>query len=565
MAGVETPLFALAISQILVTFYNPDSTYLKHEVRKVAFIFAGASVATVFIYILQHYFFTLTGERLTVRVREKMFSAILQNEIGWFDLDENNSSLLAARLATDATLVRAAVADRMSTITQNLALTVTAFVIAFVLEWRVTLVILATFPFLIGASVGEQLFLKGFGGNLGKAYARSSMIAGEAVSNIRTVAAFCAEQKVIDLFSRELDVPRQKLWFRGQLTGLGYGISQCCMYGSYGFALWYASTLVKRQETNFGNVMKAFMVLIITAFGVAETLAMAPDIVKGSQALASVFAIMDRKTEIDPDEPGAEVVTDVKGAIELRHIVFSYPARPDATVFQDLNLRVHAGRSLAVVGPSGSGKSSVIALIARFYDPQSGLVLVDGKDIKKLNLRSLRQHIALVQQEPALFATSIYENIKYGADDALEAEVTEAAKAANAHTFISCLPQGYQTDVGERGLQLSGGQKQRVAIARAVLRNPAILLLDEATSALDAESEKVVQDALDRLMKGRTTVVVAHRLSTIRSADSIAVLQGGQVVEHGSHNHLISKAGGMYAQLISLQQSNRNAVRVAQK
>lgn len=565
MAGVETPLFALAISQILVTFYNPDSTYLKHEVRKVAFIFAGASVATVFIYVLQHYFFTLTGERLTVRVREKMFSAILQNEIGWFDLDENNSSLLAARLATDATLVRAAVADRMSTITQNLALTVTAFVIAFVLEWRVTLVILATFPLLIGASVGEQLFLKGFGGNLGKAYARSSMIAGEAVSNIRTVAAFCAEQKVIDLFSRELDVPRQKLWFRGQLTGLGYGISQCCMYGSYGFALWYASTLVKRQETNFGNVMKAFMVLIITAFGVAETLAMAPDIVKGSQALASVFAIMDRKTEIDPDEPGAEVVTDVKGAIELRHIVFSYPARPDATVFQDLNLRVHAGRSLAVVGPSGSGKSSVIALIARFYDPQSGLVLVDGKDIKKLNLRSLRQHIALVQQEPALFATSIYENIKYGADDALEAEVTEAAKAANAHTFISCLPQGYQTDVGERGLQLSGGQKQRVAIARAVLRNPAILLLDEATSALDAESEKVVQDALDRLMKGRTTVVVAHRLSTIRSADSIAVLQGGQVVEHGSHNHLISKAGGMYAQLISLQQSNRNAVRVAQK
>eukprot|EP00250_Pteridium_aquilinum_P013715 c21526_g1_i1 orf=740-4684(+) len=559
MAGVETPLFALAISQILVSFYNPDIAHLKHEVRKVAFIFSAATIATVLIYVLQHYFFTLAGERLTVRVREKMFSAILQNEVGWFDLDENNSSLLASQLATDTTLVRAAVADRLSTITQNMALTVTAFAIAFFLEWRVTLVIIATFPLLIGASVGEQLFLKGFGGNLGKAYGRASMVAGEAVSNIRTVAAFCAEEKVLELFTRELNVPKKQLWLRGQLTGVGYGISQCCMYCSYGLALWYASTLVKKQETNFGNVMKAFMVLILTAFGVAETLAMAPDIVKGSQALSSVFAIIDRRTEIDPDDPDAEVVTEVKGAVELRHIVFSYPSRPDAHVFQDLSLRVHAGRSLAVVGPSGSGKSSVIALIARFYDPQAGVVFVDGKDIKKFNLRSLRQHIALVQQEPALFATSIYENIKYGADDATESDIIEAAKAANAHNFICGLPQGYQTDVGERGLQLSGGQKQRVAIARAVLKDPSILLLDEATSALDAESEKVVQDALDWLMKGRTTVVVAHRLSTIRGADSIAVLQGGQVVEHGSHSHLISKAGGMYAQLISLQQhGNRN-------
>jgi ATP-binding cassette subfamily B (MDR/TAP) protein 1 len=196
----------------------------------------------------------------------------------------------------------------------------------------------------------------------------------------------------------------------------------------------------------------------------------------------------------------------------------------------------------------------VIALVARFYDPQAGLVLIDGKDIKKLNLRSLRQHLALVQQEPALFATTIYENIKYGSDNASEAEVIAAAKAANAHGFITSFPQGYKAEVGERGMQLSGGQKQRVAIARAVLKNPAILLLDEATSALDAESEKVVQNALDRLMKGRTTVVVAHRLSTIHGADNIAVLQDGQVVEHGNHRHLISKPAGIYAQLVSLQQ-----------
>ena len=385
------------------------------------------------------------------------------------------------------------------------------------------------------------------------------MVAGEAVSNIRTVAAFCAEDKILDLFTSELNVSSKRLWLRGQLSGVGYGISQCCMYGSYGLALWYASVLVKQQETNFGNVMKAFMVLILTAYGVAETIAMAPDIVKGSQALASVFAIIDRKSEIEPNDPLAIVVTKVKGTIELQHVVFKYPARPDVQVFEDLSLRIHSGHSLAVVGPSGSGKSSVIALVARFYDPQAGVVLIDGKDIKKLNLRSLRRHLALVQQEPALFATTIYENIKYGSDNASEAEVIAAAKAANAHGFITSLPQGYQADVGERGMQLSGGQKQRVAIARAVLKNPAILLLDEATSALDAESEKVVQDALDRLMKGRTSVVVAHRLSTIRGADNIAVLQDGQVVEHGNHKHLINKPRGIYAQLVSLQQHiNRN-------
>ncbi|MCO5555524.1 hypothetical protein L7F22_009069 [Adiantum nelumboides] len=554
LTGVETPLFALAISQVLISFYSPNVSYLKQEVRKVTLLFAGASVGTVFIYVLQHYFFTVVGERLTSRMREKMFTAILRNEVGWFDLDQHNSSILSSQLANNATLVRAAVADRMSTLTQNLSLTITAFVIAFIMEWRVTLVIVATFPLLIGAAVGENLFLKGFGGNLGDAYARASMVAGEAVSNIRTISACCAQNKVLHLFARELSVPKKSLWLRGQLNGIGYGISQCCMYGSYGLALWYASILVKKQESNFGNVIKAFMVLVITAFGVAETLAMAPDIVKGSQALASLFAISDRRTEIDPNSPGSEVFTEVKGTVELSQVVFSYPARPGVQVFEDLNLHVPAGQSLAVVGASGSGKSTVISLIARFYDPQSGVVLIDGQDIKQINLRSLRQHIALVQQEPALFATSIYENIKYGTDNASEVEVIGAAKAANAHSFITSLPLGYQTDVGERGLQLSGGQKQRIAIARAVLKNPAILLLDEATSALDAESERVVQDALDPLMRGRTTVIVAHRLSTICNADTIAVLQGGRVVEKGNHHQLINQAGGIYSNLHRLQQ-----------
>ena len=285
------------------------------------------------------------------------------------------------------------------------------------------------------------------------------------------------------------------------MAGLGYGLSQLAMFGAYGLGLWYGSILVKNGVTEFGDVIKVFMVLIIAAFAVAETLALTPDIVRGGQALASVFEVLDRSTEIDSEDPDGEVVQSVKGDIELKKIMFAYPSRPEVIIFKDLTLKLRTGKSLALVGSSGSGKSSIIALIERFYDPILGRVLVDGRDIRKLNLKSLRRHIGLVQQEPALFATSIYENILYGRDGASEAEVVEASKLANAHHFISALPEGYGTQVGDRGIQLSGGQKQRVAIARAVLKNPAILLLDEATSALDAESEQIVQDALDHLMQ----------------------------------------------------------------
>ncbi len=273
------------------------------------------------------------------------------------------------------------------------------------------------------------------------------------------------------------------------------------MFGSYALGLWYGSLLVKQGHATFGNVVRVFFVVIVSAFAVAETLALAPDLVKGGQAVESVFRVLDRRTAIDADDPEKEKVESIKGNIELKNVVFAYPTRPEITIFKDLNLKVRSGKSLALVGASGSGKSSIISLVERFYDPISGHIYIDGKDIKSVNLKSLRHHIALVQQEPALFATTIYENIVYGREGASEAEVYEAAKAANAHNYISALPDGYQTQVGERGVQLSGGQKQRVAIARAVLKNPAILLLDEATSALDAESESIVQEALDRLMQ----------------------------------------------------------------
>ncbi|AET03262.2 ABC transporter B family protein [Medicago truncatula] len=549
--GALMPLFALGISHALVSYYMDwDSTC--HEVKKIAFLFCGAAIVAITAYSIEHLSFGIMGERLTLRVRGIMLSAILKNEIGWFDDTRNTSSMLSSRLETDATLLKTIVVDRSTILLQNVGLVVTALVIAFILNWRITLVVLATYPLIISGHIGEKLFMQGFGGNLSKAYLKANMLAGEAVSNIRTVAAFCAEEKVIDLYADELVEPSKRSFKRGQIAGIFYGISQFFIFSSYGLALWYGSVLLEKELASFKSIMKSFMVLIVTALAMGETLALAPDLLKGNQMVSSIFDMIDRKSGIIHDV-GEELMT-VEGMIELKRINFIYPSRPNVVIFKDFNLIVPSGKSLALVGHSGSGKSSIISLILRFYDPTSGKVMIDGKDIKKMNLKSLRKQIGLVQQEPALFATSIYKNILYGKEEASESEVIEAAKLADAHNFISALPEGYSTKAGDRGVLLSGGQKQRVAIARAILRNPKILLLDEATSALDVESERVVQQALDKLMQNRTTIIVAHRLSTIRNADQIAVLQDGKIIEQGNHSSLFENTDGAYFKLASLQQ-----------
>eukprot|EP00257_Ricinus_communis_P020658 XP_015579937.1 ABC transporter B family member 2 [Ricinus communis] len=489
MAGSQMPLFALGVSQALVAYYMDWDT-TRHEIKKISILFICGAVVSVIVFSIEHLSFGIMGERLTFRVRERMFSAILRNEIGWFDDLNNTSAMLASRLESDATLLRNLVVDRTTILLQNVGLVVTSFIIAFLLNWRITLVVIATYPLIISGHFSEKLFMKGYGGNLSKAYLKANMLAGEAVSNMRTVAAFCAEEKVLDLYSRELVEPSKRSFTRGQIAGIFYGVSQFFIFSSYGLALWYGSVLMEKELAGFKSVMKSFMVLIVTALAMGETLAMAPDLLKGNQMVASVFELLDRKTNIIGDT--GEELKNVEGNIELIGVEFSYPSRPDVSIFKDFDLRVRSGKSVALVGQSGSGKSSVLSLILRFYDPTAGRVMIDGIDIKKLKLKSLRKHIGLVQQEPALFATSIYENI--------------------------------------------------------------ILLLDEATSALDVESERIVQQALDRLMRNRTTVMVAHRLSTIQNADQISVIQDGKIIEQGTHSSLLENKQGPYFKLINLQQ-----------
>lgn len=408
----------------------------------------------------------------------------------------------------------------------------------------------------------QKMFMKGFSGDMEAAHSKATQLAGEAIGNVRTVAAFNSELMIVGLFSSNLQTPLRRCFWKGQIAGSGYGVAQFCLYASYALGLWYSSWLVKHGISDFSKTIRVFMVLMVSANGAAETLTLAPDFIKGGRAMRSVFDLLDRKTEIEPDDPDATPVPDrLRGEVELKHVDFSYPSRPDIPIFRDLSLRARAGKTLALVGPSGCGKSSVIAIVQRFYEPSSGRVMIDGKDIRKYNLKSLRRHMAIVPQEPCLFASTIYENIAYGHESATESEIIEAARLANADKFISSLPDGYKTFVGERGVQLSGGQKQRVAIARAFVRKAEIMLLDEATSALDAESERSVQEALDRACSGKTTIVVAHRLSTIRNAHVIAVIDDGKVAELGSHSHLLkNNPDGCYARMIQLQRFTHSQV-----
>ncbi|KAL2323240.1 hypothetical protein Fmac_027619 [Flemingia macrophylla] len=562
VCGSLSAFFAYVLSAVLSVYYNPNHRHMIREIEKYCYLLIGLSSAALLFNTLQHSFWDIVGENLTKRVREKMLTAVLKNEMAWFDQEENESARIAARLSLDANNVRSAIGDRISVIVQNTALMLVACTAGFVLQWRLALVLVAVFPVVVAATVLQKMFLMGFSGDLEASHAKATQLAGEAIANVRTVAAFNSENKIVGLFTSNLETPLRRCFWKGQISGSGYGIAQFALYASYALGLWYASWLVKHSISDFSKTIRVFMVLMVSANGAAETLTLAPDFIKGGRAMRSVFDLIDRRTEIEPDDPDATPVPErLCGEVELKHVDFSYPTRPDMSVFRDLSLRARAGKTLALVGSSGCGKSSIIALIQRFYDPTSGRVMVDGKDIRKYNLKSLRRHIAVVPQEPCLFATTIYENIAYGHDSATEAEIIEAAALANAHVFISSLPDGYKTFVGERGVQLSGGQKQRIAIARAFVRKAELMLLDEATSALDAESERSVQEALVHACSGKTTIVVAHRLSTIRNANLIAVIDDGKVAEQGSHSQLLKNhPDGIYARMIHLQRFSNNQV-----
>ncbi|KAK9272797.1 hypothetical protein L1049_003175 [Liquidambar formosana] len=517
--GAIQPLYAFAMGSMISVLFLPSHEEIKEKTRIYALCFVGLAVLTFLVNIGQHYNFAVMGEYLTKRVRERMLSKMLTFEVGWFDQDENSSGAVCSRLAKDAN------------VPYN--------------------------PSSSPASTPDESYSKGCPKRPSKPKMKVAMLAAEAVSNLRTVAAFSSQARILMMLEKAQEGPRGESIRQSWFAGIGLGTSQSLKTCTWALDFWYGGKLVYEGYIGVKALLETIMILVSTGRVIADAGSMTTDLAKGWDAVGSVFAVLDRCTRIEPDDTEGFRPEKITGHVELCDVDFSYPARSDVIIFKAFSIKIEAGKSTALVGQSGSGKSTIIGLIERFYDPLKGAVKIDGRDIRSYHLRSLRKQIALVSQEPTLFAGSIRENIAYGTSDKIdETEIIEAAKAANAHDFIAGLKDGYDTWCGDRGVQLSGGQKQRIAIARAILKNPAVLLLDEATSALDSRSEEVVQDALERVMVGRTSVVVAHRLSTIQYCDLIAVLDGGKVVEKGTHSSLLAKGPtGAYYSLVSLQRT----------
>ncbi|CAA0832375.1 ABC transporter B family member 9 [Striga hermonthica] len=555
-SGLVFPFFGLLLSSAIKIFFEPP-----HELRKDsrfwALMMVLLGVSTIVSYPVQNYFFGIAGGKLVQRIRSLTFRKVVHQEISWFDDPANSSGAVGARLSTDAATVRSLVGDALALIVQNIATVFAGLAIAFAANWLLAIIVLAILPF-----VGFQGFLQakimrgGLSADAKIMYEEASQVANDAVSSIRTVASFSAEEKLMKAYEKKCSAPLQQGVKVGIISGISLGIGNCMLYLAQAFCFYIGALLIQRGKASFGEVFKVFFALTMSATGLSQASAMAPDVNKVKDSAASIFEILDSKPKIDSSSEEGTTLSIVKGEIELQHVSFKYPTRPDIQIFKDFCLSIPSGKTVALVGESGSGKSTVISLIERFYSPDSGRILLDGVEIHKLKLGWLRQQMGLVSQEPVLFNDTIRANIAYGKSGIVtEEEVTRAAQSANAHGFISGMPLGYETSVGERGVQLSGGQKQRIAIARAILKDPRILLLDEATSALDAESERVVQGALDQVMVGRTTVVVAHRLGTVMGAHVIAVVKNGVVCEKGAHEALMGMEGGVYASLVALHAS----------
>lgn len=556
--GLPNLLYSYSISSILVAFHDKDEPYITTKTRAYCLILSAMSVLAFVIYVLKDYSFSIMGHHLTKRVRESMLSKILTFEVGWFDHEKNSIGAICSMISKDTRVVQSLVGDRLSLLVQTLSTILIAYAVGLMAAWKLAVVIISVLPLAIACYYVKAVLLRQLSQKGARAQSESSRLAVETIHNIRTVTAFSSQGHILRLFFLALAVPRRHGVRHAWLAGALLGASQCISHCFWALPIWRGGALLSSGSITVRAFFLTMILLSKTSFTVAEAAgAVTTDLANGISSAAVILSVLERETQIDPDRrDGHEANGDAVelGAIELRNVSFSYPSRPEALVLRRLSLSFEAGRSSALVGRSGSGKSTIIGLIERFYDPSEGEVRVDGRNIRTYRLRSLRRRVALVGQEPSLLSGTIKENILYGAEEASDAEVEAAARMANAHGFICRLKDGYGTSCGEKGAQLSCGQKQRVAIARAVLRNPSILLLDEATSALDGEAEKMVREALERAMEGKTTVVVAHRLGAVKNCDVIFVVEDGGLVEKGSHRTLMEMGrAGKYYGLVSLQ------------
>lgn len=515
-----------------------------------------AAVGMVGIFVLQavagslrYYLFTTSGERIVTRLRGELYQRIVHQEIGFFD--ERTTGELMSRLAADAGVLQNAVSVNVSMGLRHAAMALGGIGLLFYISPILTGLMLAVVPPVALGAVAYGRRVRKLSTRAQDALAQAGHVAEETIGAIRTVRAFTQEDAEAERYRRAVQVSFEVTKVRIRNVAYFTGGASMAGYSAVALVLWYGGRLVVGGEMTPGELTSFILYTLTVAFSIGALGDLFTDFMRAAGAADRVFALIDREPKIPLH--GGRTLPKVEGRVALVEVEHRYPSRPDVVVLDRLSLALEPGKVMALVGPSGSGKSTVAALVQRLYDPNAGQVTLDGHDLKELDATWLRKQIGVVAQEPTLLSTSILENIRYGRPEANEAEVEAAARAANAWDFVQRFPEGLQTQVGERGVQLSGGQKQRVAIARALLKNPSILILDEATSALDAESEHLVKEALARLQEGRTTLVIAHRLSTVKGADKVAVIEAGKVVQLGDHRSLMAEEAGLYRRLVEHQ------------
>ena len=498
----------------------------------------------------RYYLITWLGERVVADLRRAVFDRVVALEPGWFE--EVRTAEVISRLTTDTTVLQALVGGSVSVALRNLLLFLGGAVLLFVTDAQLTGLVFLVVPAVILPILVFGRRVRRLSRESQDRIAELGTFVDESLHGIRTVQAFTHEDidrvRVADRVERAFAVAARRTGARALLTALVIAL----VFSAVSIVLWLGGHDVVNGRISAGDLSAFVFYAIVVAGSVGALSEVAGDVQRAAGAMERLNELLEARPRIVAPADPIDLPAPTRGAIEFAEVSFRYPSRPDRPALHRVSFRLAPGERVALVGPSGAGKTTVLQLLLRFYDPDSGHILFDRVELRQTDPKSLRQRIGLVAQEPTIFAADIAENIRYGRPEADDAAVRAAAEAAHATEFIDRMPAGYTTQLGERGVRLSGGQRQRIAIARAILRDPALLLLDEATSALDAESERLVQAALDRLMAGRTTLVIAHRLATVLKADRILVMDQGTIVESGTHTDLV-RAGGLYARLAALQ------------